>query len=196
MLVGKDSQFRRITDRSISVPCKLGEDSKERCLSCVARAVRDLYKHKAHLETLGDSESVLLQRFVTVYCLIMFFNCLCVVGVDTYGESLCDCVRHGSNRTSSRLDDIVGIRVGKHVLEHFTSLAEPLLEEISWRRGLRDDPILQDLSDRYEDLERRFWAAMKHLGHDKVLVSREIITSGYRLEFSVMNSTSLKHWGH
>lgn len=127
---------------------------------------------------------------------MMFFDCLCAVGVDTYNENLCDCVRLGSNRTSSRFDDIVGIRIGKDALEHFTSLGEPLLEEISRRRGTRDDPILQDLSDRYEDLERRFWAAMKHLGHDKVLVSREIITRGYRLEFSVMSSAALKHWGH
>ena len=167
-------------------------------MSCVARAVRDLYKHKAHLETLGQSESVLLQRYITVYCLMMFFDCLCAVDVDTYGEKLCDCVLHGSNRTSSRLDDIVGIRIGKDALEHFASLGEPLLEEISRRQGLRDahDPILQDLSDRYEDLERRFWTAMKHLGHDEVLTSREIITRGYRLEFSVITSTALNHWGH
>ena len=183
-------------DHPISVPSRVGEATKERCLSCVARAVRDLYKQKAHLETLGDSESVLLQRYITVYCLMMFFDCLCAVDVDTYGESLCDCLRHGSNRISSRLDDIVGIRIGKDALEHFAKLGEPLLEEISWRQGLKDDPILQDLSDRYEDLERRFLAAMKHLGHDKVLVSREIITRGYRLEFSVMTSTALKHWGH
>lgn len=127
---------------------------------------------------------------------MMFFDCLCAVGVDTYNENLCDCVRLGSNRTSSRFDDTVGIRIGKDALEHFTSLGEPLLEEISRRRGTKDDPILQDLSDRYEDLERRYWATMKHLGHDSVLVSREIITRGYRLEFSVMSSAALKHWGH
>ena len=126
----------------------------------------------------------------------MFFDCLCAVGVDTYGEKLCECIRHGSNRNSSRLDDIVGIRFGNDALEHFASLGEPLLEEISRRQGLEDDQILQDLSDRYADLERRFWTALERLGQDEILVSREIITRGYRLEFSVMTITALRHWGH
>lgn len=56
--------------------------------------------------------------------------------------------------------------------------------------------ILQDLSGRHEDLERRFWTAMKHLEYEKILVSRELITRRYRLEFSVMTSMALRPWGH
>lgn len=159
----KTVNFEGLPGHSISVPSKLGEDTKERCLSCVARAVRDLYKHKAHLETLGQSESALLQRYITVYCLMMFFDWLCAIGVLKYGGNICNCIRHGSNRTSSRLDDIVGIKIGKDALGHFASLGEPLLEAVSPRQGLRVDPILQDLSDRYGDLERYFWTAMNTL---------------------------------
>lgn len=84
-----------------------------------------------------------------------------------------------------RLDDIASTRFRKDAMEHFASLGEPLLEEISRRRDLEDGRILQDLTDRYQDLETRFRAAVECLGHEDILISREIITRGYRLEFGV-----------
>ncbi|CAI7632659.1 unnamed protein product [Penicillium pancosmium] len=167
------------------VPFSSSEDTKKRCLSCVARAIHDLEKHKSHLESLADSEAILLQRYVTTSCLMMGLNCLCAVGIDSCGNCFCECIRHGSNRMHLRLDDIASTRFGNNAMEHFASLGEPLLEEISRRRDLEDDRIWQDLTDRYQDLETRFRAAIECLGHEYILVSREIITRGNRLEFGV-----------
>ncbi|KAJ6001153.1 hypothetical protein N7481_001562 [Penicillium waksmanii] len=178
------SLFHAIRTFLVFICCSC-EDTKKRCLSCVSRAFHDLKIHKNHLESLADSETILLQRYVTTSCLMMGFNCLGAVGIESYRNNFCECVLYGSNRKDVRLDDIASTRFGKDAMEHFASLGEPLLEEISRRRDLRDDRILQDLTDRYQDLETRFRAAVDSLGHKDVFVSQEIITRAYRLELGV-----------
>jgi hypothetical protein len=84
---------------------------------------------------------------------------------------------------------------GHYALEHFAMLGEAMLEEIRQRAGLEDDTILEDISERYVDLERRFRVALKDLARDQALVSRETITRGYRFEFQGMAYTKIRQVG-
>lgn len=177
----------------ISFPINAGTDVQTKCMKCVRRAIHDLAAYKAQMETLGDSEVFLLRRYMATHCQIMFYECLLAMGVHTLVNGLCDCIHYGSNRVSSNPDDIVTVRHGSDAMDHFAVLGEQLLEEIYLRQNfLRDNSgdhtTLSFLSDRYRDLQDRFHAVLKRLGPGEVLISRETITRGYKLEFDVAKS--------
>lgn len=160
-------------------------------MACVSCAIRDLEKHRNHLDSLDESVSVLQQLHLTATCLLMFYERLHDFGVDRYQQNECGCLRQGSNRTSSWQDDIVIIRIGQDAMEHFARFGEQLLKEITRRRGLREDKSLEEISRTYEDVEGRFQAVLHHLQYGENIISFEIITRGYRLDFMGMSQAGL-----
>lgn len=160
---------------------KFGEDTKMRCMACIACAIRDLEKHQTHLAHLDESIPFLWQRMATAKCLEMFYDRLCDFGVDSFNLNVCGCIGQGSNRTSSWLDDIVIVRAGEPAMDHLAQLGESLLGEVSGRRGFEEE-----ISKRYKDLIEGFQTTLEDLQRDEILISREILTRGYRLEFEAL----------
>ena len=183
------------TKISVSAPGKFDDNTKRRCMACVSCAIRDLEKHRVHLNGLDESVPVLLQLHLTSTCLLMFNERLRDFGVDRYQQNECGCLDQGSNRMSSWKDDIVIIRVGQDAMEHFAKFGEKLLKEISRRRRLEEDKSLEEISRTYEDVEGRFQAALHHLEHGEDIISFEILTRGYRLDFMGMSQAGLGQLG-
>jgi hypothetical protein len=125
----------------------------------------------------------------------MFYDRLRGFGVDRYSQHGCECLSQGSTRTSSWNDDIVLIRIGDDALGHFASFGENLLQEIIRRRLHGKDKIVEDISKAYDDVEGRFRAALRNLDHDEHLISFEILTRGYRLDFMGMSQAGLGQLG-
>jgi hypothetical protein len=123
-----------------------------------------------------------MQRHTTETCLSLYYDRLRNFGVDSFRQGNCGCINNGSNRTSSWPNDIVLIRVGEIAVEHFTRYGESLLEEIQ-RRRIEGGENLRNISRIYAELEERFRTTVGHLRHDEKLLSREIVTRGYLLEF-------------
>ncbi|OJJ83809.1 uncharacterized protein ASPGLDRAFT_47491 [Aspergillus glaucus CBS 516.65] len=153
-------------------------------MTCISHAVHDLRKHKTHLE--GLDQSVFLQRTVTETYLSIYDNRLRDIGVDPLPPTspTCDCIGHGSNRTSSSANDIIIIRLGEAAMNRFPEYGELLLQEISQRR-VRGDKNLGDISKRYEVVQERFQRALGYLQHGEKLELYETLTRGYRLDFTL-----------
>lgn len=157
-------------------------------MDCISRALHDLREHKTHLEGLegleGLDQSVFLQKTVTGTCLLLYNNRLRDFEVDSLPSTspTCDCISHGSNRTSSSANDIIIIRLGKSAMNRFAEYGELLLQEISQGHG---DKNLEDISKRYKVVQERFLRALGDLRHGEKLVLYETLTRGYRLDFTL-----------
>lgn len=77
-------------------------------------------------------------------------------------------------------------------MTHFSRFGESLLEEIARRRTLDEDKSLKIISRTFEDVEGRFRAALDGLQHGENLMSFEIVTRGYRLDFMGMSQAGLR----
>lgn len=122
----------------------------------------------------------------------MFYEQLRDFGVDRYQSNECGCLDQGSNRISSWKDDIVISRVGKDAMAHFARFGENLLNKIARRRSLDEDRSLEEISRTFEDVEGRFRAALDSLEHGEDIISFEIVTRGYRLDFMGMFQAGLR----
>lgn len=173
----------------------LDDNSKQRCMACIFCAIRGLEEHRAHLNSLDESLNIIQQLHYTSMCLSMFYGRLRGFGVDRYSQHGCDCLGQGSTRTSSWKEDIILIRIGDDALGHFSSCGENLLQEVIRRRCQGEYKIVEDISKAYEDVEGRFRTALRHLDHGELLISFEILTRGYRLDFMGMSPASLGQLG-
>lgn len=171
------------------------DHTKHRCMACISCAIRDLEKHRAHLNELDESVFVLQQLQLTSQCLVIFYEQLRDFGIDIYQQNECGCTGQGSNRMSSSLDDIAIIRAGQDAMEHFARLGEHLLEEITHRRGMTQDKSLKEISRTFEDLDRRFRVTLDDLQRDENIVSFEIVSRGWRLDFMGMHPAGLRQLG-
>ncbi|PGG95397.1 hypothetical protein AJ80_09967 [Polytolypa hystricis UAMH7299] len=172
------------------IPSKLNSKTKQRWMSCIAHAVHDLETHQTHLEHLDQTVLVLTQFHYTTACLSMFYELLLGLGINSFNEIFCECVSRGSNRTTL-MDDVVVIRVGRDAINHCTELGEFLLNEINRKRGLVEDKFLKDIQKRFELVVEEFQTVSNSLNHGENLVSYEILTRGYRLQFAQMTDEEL-----
>jgi len=178
-----------------SAPGKFDDNTRNRCLECVSSAIRDLQKHQAHLNNLDDSVIISSQRLVTSTCLSLFYKRLLGFGVDRHTQQDCGCLAQGSNRMSSWKDDIIISRVGQDAMEHFARFGEMLLKEIARRRTIEGDKSLADIMSTFKDVENSFQSTLHELRRGEDIISMEMVTRGYRLEFMGMSQAALSQLG-
>lgn len=96
---------------------------------------------------------------------------------------------------SSWKDDIIISRVGQDAMEHFARFGEMLLKEIARRRTIEGDKSLADIMSTFKDVENSFQSTLHALRRGEDIISMEMVTRGYRLEFMGMSQAALSQLG-
>lgn len=154
------------------------------CMSCVARSMHILEEYRKHLGSLDQDAFVMCQILWASTCHQVYQEFFQKLGINSLPSSFCDCVSRGSNRSIRYQEDICITRAGDAALNHFAAIGEKFIEEVNRKHDSSDNGDLERTKERFRELANRFREALRCLEPGETLVSYEILTRGYWLDFT------------